>query len=160
MDQPVGSGCPAMRQCPCCPVAGRIRSLRKGTTDRVKTGTGALLPRVGDYALSASAPIRQRLQRNESCLWPTVGELTLTGTKRSVGTVTGGHSNVSCVSYRGCWSRARRSTPPGRPVLYRSNWRYRPVAAAQSIRDRSITNLTDGQFLPSNHDDSAQKCRR
>jgi hypothetical protein len=132
VDQPVGSGCPAMRQCPCYPVAGRIRSLRKGTTDRVKTGTGTLLPRVGDYALSASAPTRQRLQSNECGRSLTVGELTLTGIKRSVATVTGGHSNVSCVRYSGCWSRARRSTPPGRPLLYRSNWRYRPGADRQS----------------------------
>ena len=64
--------------------------------------------------------------------WPLAAVLTLTGIKQSLGPAIGGSSKGCCRRYCGRRALMSRSRPYQRPLLYCSNWKYRPLCAGRN----------------------------
>lgn len=69
---------------------------------------------------------------------PPVGELTLTGTKRSLGLLTTSGTTISCARFSGRRADARWLVPQPVTIRSRSNAHYRPNAVRQTTRTSNL----------------------
>ena len=65
-------------------------------------------------------------QCSECCRWVLTCMLTLTDTKRLLGTATGAVPNGGCMRYCGHRASETRLPPRHRPLPHRLDWWYRP----------------------------------
>ena len=88
--------------------------------------------------------IAYRPLRSGSGRWPSGGELTLTGTKRTLGLATGGGVNVSCTRYCSRRTRECRLASHRRQLLYSLSFRCHPKPPQMLVKlipaSRTIRN--------------------